>query len=83
MKKQTQTKPTTLGERIQVCMDALDMPLFRLSIKSEVQEQTLSTWISNRSKPGAEMLARVAQTLNTTSEWLCFGETKSKKGPKR
>ena len=64
----------SVGQRIRAKREELGLDLFGLSQRAGIREQTLRTWEDGRRSPSdLEMLARVADALETSLDWLATG----------
>lgn len=70
----------TIGCRIKELRDKKEWSLFDLSQAAGVREQTIRTWEDNRRrKCDPYLLARIADALDTTTDYLITGHEASLK----
>jgi transcriptional regulator with XRE-family HTH domain len=63
----------TIGGRISLARDALDLPIDTLARNLGVQSQTWADWENDRANPQASRLAMIAGTLDVSLSWLLTG----------
>lgn len=67
----------TIGDRINLLRDNLEISQVKLAKAVEVTKATMSKYEHNISIPNAETIGKIADILNTTTDYL-IGRTKNK-----
>lgn len=60
----------TVGDRIQEQLEKLNMNQKQLAEKVNVQEATISRYLSNVRQPRSDIVSRIASVLNVSSDYL-------------
>lgn len=63
----------TMAERIKARREALGFSLFDLSLRAKIPEQNLRLWEGGRKPADPEAIARLAEGLGTTTDYLIRG----------
>lgn len=67
-----------LDKNLKMLLDKRGMSVSHLARMSDVPKQTISDWLTGRKPKSLMSLKRVADTLEVTVDYLCFGEDKPK-----
>ena len=60
----------TLGERVSFLIDNMEITQVSLAKKIEISPMTLSKYIQNKNEPRSSTIAKLAKSLNTTSDYI-------------
>lgn len=63
----------TIGDRIATLMTNKKLSQKELTQKAGITESALSRYLKNERQPKVEILAQIATALNTTTDYLIFG----------
>jgi transcriptional regulator with XRE-family HTH domain len=63
-----------IGKRILQLLESKNMSQRDLAEKTGVQEATISRYVNGHRNPQSEILSKIAQALNTTSDYLLTGK---------
>ncbi len=69
-----------LRRQLLLYLERLDLTASQLSRKSGVPKQTISNWLAGQSPKDLTQVKKVATTLGTSVDHLCFGEGIEKSG---
>ncbi len=61
---------TTVAERLSYLLDNMDMKQTELAEKIGISKQSLYKYLHCKCEPRAEIIARMAKTLNTTADFI-------------
>ena len=64
-----------LKEKLKQLLKERDLTAAQLSRKSNVPKNTISDWLSGNSPRDISQVKRVAEALNVSLDFLCFGES--------
>lgn len=77
-KTENKIKSDTVGDRIKLLLKKNNLSQRDLAIKIQTSESTISRYIQNKRIPYGETVAKLADALNTTTDYILTGKTESR-----
>ncbi len=77
-KTENKIKADTVGDRIKLLLTKNNLSQKDLAIKIQTSESTISRYIQNKRIPYGETVARLADALNTTTDYILIGKTEGR-----